>query len=119
MYDIKNQLLKSIVILFNLFNAKKLTVGDACKGGITDMIYAAGMARSYNGGGYNDWHLPGKEELNQLYLNKSLIGGFHNFFYWSSTEYDKNSVWLQFFSNGVKFSCLKSGPYYVRAVRTF
>ena len=162
------------MVLFNLFKSRKLSIGDAYKGGkiayidtsgshgliaantdqsigiqwntnlesigaqgeaigtglsntdkvlkstgVTEVIYAAEIARSYNGGGYFDWHLPSKEELNQLYLNKSLIGGFHNFFYWSSTEFDKNSAWIQFFSNGVKFSCLKSGTYYVRAVRRF
>ena len=38
--------------------------------------YAASIARDYNGGGYTDWFLPSKDELNQLYVNRAAIGGF-------------------------------------------
>ncbi len=41
-------------------------------------------------GGYDDWYLPSKLELNQLYINRVAIGNFANsnsyFFYWSSSE---------------------------------
>ena len=36
--------------------------------------YAAGLARAYNGGGYTDWYLPSKNELNKLFLNRVAIG---------------------------------------------
>ncbi len=87
--------------------------------GSRSVTYAAGIARSYRGGGYSDWYLPSKDELNLLYLNRTLIGGFQSSFYWSSSECDENSAWLQFFSNGVQFKYEKNGTYHVRAVRVF
>ena len=59
--------------------------------------YAAGLARAYNGGGYTDWFLPSKDELNLLYENKTAIGvgGFVATSYWSSTEGDINNAWRQ------------------------
>jgi hypothetical protein len=35
--------------------------------------------------GYSDWFLPSANELNELYLNKTLIGGFNGGNYWSSS----------------------------------
>ena len=81
--------------------------------------YAAGLARAYNGGGYNDWFLPSKDELNLLYENKTAIGGFGEDYYWSSTEVDSNGAWTQFFGNGYQGSYNKNITNYVRAVRAF
>ena len=70
-------------------------------------------------GGYSDWYLPSLDELNQLYINRVAIGGFPNLYYWSSTEYDANYAWSQFFYNGSQDSSDKPANYYVRAVRAF
>ena len=85
--------------------------------------YAAGLARSYRGGGYTDWYLPSKDELNKLYLNKTAIGGFASNNYWSSTE-DVNFsslffAWFQDFGNGNPYFDDKGSPLYVRAIRAF
>ena len=82
--------------------------------------YAAGLARSYSGGGYTDWFLPSKDELNQLYVNSAAIGGFTDYyFYWSSTEFDYYSAWEQIFSNGAQYNSDKAYTPNVRAVRAF
>ncbi len=85
--------------------------------------YAAGLARAYKGGGYTDWYLPSKDELNKLYLNRVAIGGFNsNANYWSSTEnqnYPYHSAWFQDFNNGGQLSFYKDSEVNVRAIRTF
>ena len=70
-------------------------------------------------GGYSDWYLPSKDELNKLYLNRVAIGGFSTNNYWSSSEIDSNNAWYQSFFNGVPFNNIKSFLEYVRAIRSF
>jgi hypothetical protein len=70
-------------------------------------------------GGYNDWFLPSKDELNKLYLNKDVIGGFAESTYWSSSELESYPVWGQEFSAGFQFETNKFDFRYVRAVRYF
>jgi hypothetical protein len=94
----------------------------ASQGG-TATSYAAGVARAYTGGGYTDWYLPSKEELNKLYLNRVAIGGFISYdLYWSSSEiqaYPFHSAWLQDFGNGGPLSSFKDFDVNVRAIRSF
>ena len=70
--------------------------------------------------GYNDWFLPSKDELDKLYINKVAIGGFADYGYWSSSEYDAYSAWYQYFYNGVQdYSIKTSHTARVRAIRAF
>ena len=67
----------------------------------------------------SDWRLPTKDELNVLYLNKNLVGGFDMKSYWSSTEGgDKNLYWGQSFNDGFQSKNNKNDGHNVRAVRT-
>ena len=83
----------------------------------TTTSYAAGLARAYKGGGYDDWYLPSKDELYKLYLNKVIIGGFTNTNYWSSSENTNYYSWSQDFSSGIQNSNSKLNPNLVRAVK--
>jgi hypothetical protein len=85
----------------------------------TSTNYAARLARAYTGGGYNDWFLPSKDELDKLYLNRVDIGGFGSFNYWTSTELDANNAYFQDFSSGIPDKDDKSAVYNVRPVRSF
>ena len=80
---------------------------------------AATVARAYAGGFNNDWYLPSKGELNQLYSQKTPVGGFEAGLYWSSTEGSTNSAWYLKFSNGDQTTTGKSGAYFVRPIRAF
>jgi hypothetical protein len=78
---------------------------------------------------YGDWYLPSIEELNLMYLNKSIIdaaaianGGSAFIFniYWSSTEFDNFNACFQDFISGKQDEFLKNtATYSVRAVRAF
>jgi hypothetical protein len=65
------------------------------------------------------WRLPTDKELNLLYINKDVVGGFAADFYWSSSEYDNNYAWYQHFSNGYQYYSNKPFTFYVRCVRDF
>ena len=84
---------------------------------------AANLADAYtatvNGVVYGDWFLPSKGELNQMYVNRTEIGGFVTAAYWSSSEGDASAAWFQAFYNGYQFNVNKTGTAYVRPVRAF
>jgi uncharacterized repeat protein (TIGR02543 family) len=72
-------------------------------------------------GSKTDWFLPSKEELNQLYVNRNLIGnmGTTNT-YWSSSQSSTiQAAWYQLFSNGNQDEAIKGGANSVRAIRAF
>ena len=52
---------------------------------------AAGLCYNLNLSGYSDWFLPSAAELNILFSNKNLIGGFGTTRYWSSTAANAQS----------------------------
>ena len=70
---------------------------------------------------YDDWFLPSKDELNELFenLKENGFGGLSGV-YWSSTEAGNNIAWLQYFFIGNQSDTPK---YFniidVRAVRAF
>ena len=66
---------------------------------------------------YGDWYLPSKHELNLLYLQKNVVGGFASDGYWSSSEFNAGGAWRFGPGTGTVFNSSKNGLYYVRAVR--
>ena len=81
--------------------------------------YAAQLCNDLTEGGYSDWFLPSKDELNKLYINKDAIGGFAGTFYWSSSEVNADHAWTQSFYNGSPDDFWKFSTLLVRAVRAF
>jgi hypothetical protein len=108
-------------------------------GGALTSTYAAGIAYAYANNGKSDWHLPSKDELNELckYARTQTTGntavrcadtdtlrvGFSTAFYWSSSELEPIAglAWPQNFSSGIQgFSDdQKSKTNVVRPVRAF
>ena len=102
--------------------------------------YAAGIAFDFTNNGKTDWHLPSKDELNQMCkwqrgvdltpeatvctggtLNSGRgASGFSTGFYWSSSENGANPVWFQIFADGFQSGGGgKENRYGVRPVRAF
>lgn len=104
---------------------------------------AANYCESIVYGGYDDWYLPSKTELTYLFCNSNvsaarfpnrphqqpdcagdfngpttLLTGFTNDGYWSSTEVDSNSAWQVNFNTG-EGSGLKSLQRNIRCVRSY
>ena len=80
---------------------------------------AAEEARNATHGGYSDWFLPSKDELNQMYIQRSVIGGFGYDDNWSSSEIDSSSAWGQRFFSGYQPGNGKAYNGRVRVVRAF
>ena len=64
------------------------------------------------------WRLPTKDELNEIYRNKDIIGEFIIGNYWSSTETTTGESWTQNFVSGEQSPKYKDSSCYVRAVRS-
>jgi len=91
---------------------------------ITD--YAAKLCAdkvvTYNDETYDDWFLPSRYELNQMYTNLYLqgLGNLINYRYWSSSESNSTNVWALEFLNGSQFELYKRlNPINVRPIRTY
>ena len=83
--------------------------------------YAAKLCYELNLGGYDDWFLPSRDELAEMYLQRTVIGGFSDSDeYWSSSEYNSDSGWdVDFGVNGFQLRRNKARWYRVRAARRF
>jgi len=90
-------------------------------GGIT----AAQAALDAEINGYNDWYLPSKDELHEMYHTignagpEGNIGGFEINWYWSSSETNNTNAWYVYFGSGASYTNSKSNPDRVRVIRAF
>jgi len=85
--------------------------------------YAATLCKNLTMGGFSDWFLPSKDELDLMFKNLKQAdrGGFGSAWYWSSSENGTNFAWLQAFDDGRQANFLKVNyfNFNVRAVRAF
>jgi hypothetical protein len=93
---------------------------------------AAQLCANLNFGGYNDWFLPSRDELDLIYKNliHRNLGSFktaqdranQTHVYWSSSQYNNYVTWNQYFNDGFQnyaTSLGKSDTFSVRAIRSF
>ncbi|WP_194428404.1 Lcl domain-containing protein [Psychroflexus planctonicus] len=83
---------------------------------------AARLCNNYSFNGFDDWFLPARQELDQMYLNLHAqdLGSFNSLStYWSSTENNNISAQGVSFNTGNTINNNKLSSYRVRAVRRF
>jgi hypothetical protein len=72
---------------------------------------------------YHTWYLPSMKELHLLYAQKSVVGGFKDDFYWSSTVNNMNELargpWLLDFSKGNNYRAGSNCEGYIRPIQAF
>ena len=83
----------------------------------TDANIAAKLCKGYSEGGYNDWFLPSKDELNLMYQN--IKGSLTPNYYWTSFEASAKSAWMQHFQTGTQCKIFKNINAHIRAIRAF
>ena len=78
--------------------------------------------------GYDDWYLPSKDELIEIYnaigngsQDSNISGslGFENNYYWSSSEYSDKYSWYLHFEGGYSYFNDKYETFKVRPIRSF
>lgn len=89
-----------------------------------DGEYAAKICDDLVLNGFDDWYLPSKSELKEIYDNRAILGNLVEDFYWSSTENDndlwRNTAWYQTMAlGGHDAANFKGFHARVRAVRSF
>jgi hypothetical protein len=87
--------------------------------GCSEPGIAARIVDDYILNDYDDWFLPSKDELNLLYQQKDVVGGFASVGYWSSSEYLSDGGWVQSFDSGGQYGSIKVAPGRMRAIRAF
>ena len=100
----------SILILASKETETKLSWSDAIE-------YCSKLSSN----GFNDWRLPSKDELKELYKNKDSLDSKEAFIennYWSSSEFSSTDAWGQYFYYGNPTNANKPYATYVRAVRS-
>jgi phosphodiesterase/alkaline phosphatase D-like protein len=96
-------------------NGLTLGTGKQNSNSISGACALQGIAATVSAG----WYLPSRDELNKLYQNRSIIGGFNTGTYWSSSEADHTNSWQQNFSNGEQSTINKNASLHVRLIRSF
>lgn len=69
---------------------------------------------------YSDWYLPTRYDLNLLYLNRAVIGGYTDFAKgWKKVGVSPLNTWFYSFVTGARFTNGKDDEVYVRVLRKF
>jgi hypothetical protein len=94
---------------------------DLARGAKVSWDEAKQLCAAFANDNYDDWTLPTKATLEQIYTNlaKANYGEFSSGVYWSASESGYSNAWGKSFSSGGSYDFDKTSQQFVRAVRTF
>jgi hypothetical protein len=94
---------------------------DLARGAKVSWDEAKELSAAFVNDNYDDWALPTKATLEQIYTNvaKANYGDFSPAVYWSASESGYSNAWGKSFSSGGSYDFDKTSQQFVRAVRTF
>ena len=96
------------------------TLDIIAQGNSTSTTSAAAYCRSLTINRYDDWFLPSKDELNQIFLNKRVAGLDPTIAFWSSSEFSSASANYHYIDGaGTASATTKSASTRVCPVRMF
>ena len=124
----------------NVERSKAKAIGMGAKNTTMLADKFAGAAKASNDStcnDYSDWFLPSKDELNEAFrqlshsrtgLQLTPVGGFDRGYYWTSSDYNGETAWAQYFADGQQFDRVQTldgnrkppaRPFRVRSMRAF
>ena len=114
----------ALAIGMGMANTNQIYARMTTVGGAATSTYAAGVAWAYSNNGKTDWHLPSRDELSQLYNQRTSVGSFPTDpaftpRYASSSERSDNLQYYLAFADGISRDDDKQMPNLVRPVRAF
>lgn len=75
---------------------------------------------TWNGVTYADWYIPSIYELQLLYGQRAIVGGFASSGYWTSNyKYGSAGAWVTNFATGNLYVNYTAGTENVRVIRSF
>ena len=80
---------------------------------------AAETRNSYKAGGFMDWYLPSRDELNLMYTYKDKIGNMKEDRYWTSSTVGEINVYYRSFKDADNSYTLRDYSYYVRLIHQY
>lgn len=102
---------------------KNTAIIIANQGSVDGEPFAATLCNEYSvvqsGVTYGDWYLPSRHELELLFAQKAIVGGFFTENYWCSTETNQFFAYQLHFNTGAVTPNQKSLLNRVRAIRSF
>lgn len=88
-------------------------------GGMMQWDVAMATAIDFVNNGLDDWSVPTKDELNELYLQRGKVGGFAKDYYWASNWTSAGIAFMQYFAGGQRSADDQTSSHLMRPIRAF